>query len=160
MTTAPAREEMMATLNTLYSFGGGSEVDYRYQGGLIADANGGADGTVFELMNTGSGYTEEVLYRFYGGYPTDGDSPVAGLIADANGDLFGTTQLGGANNLGAAFELVNTGSGYTEKVLYTFGGGADGAYPRAGLIADANGDLFGTTAGAPSRTATARCLSS
>ena len=68
------------------------------------------------------------------------------MIADANGDLFGTTLAGGANGDGMVFELVKTGSGYTENVLYSFSGGtSDGAYPDAGLTADANGDLFGTT---------------
>ena len=98
---------------------------------------------MFELVNTGSGYAEKVLYNFSG---TDGAHPYAGLIADANGDLFGATELGGANNVGAVFELVNTGSGYAEKVVYSFGV-SDGAYPLAALIADAKGDLFGTTNG-------------
>ena len=129
---------------------------------MIADANGdlfgttyrggaNGDGTVFELVKTGSGYTEEVLYSFSGG-TTDGFNPEAGLVADANGDLFGTTYRGGANGVGTVFELVKTGSGYTEEVLYNFSGSTNGganpdsgANPEAGLIADANGDLFGTT---------------
>ena len=58
--------------------------------------------------------TEKVLYSFTG--PTDGAGPAAGLIADANGDLFGTTAGGGAyGGDGTVFELVNTGSGYTER---------------------------------------------
>ena len=61
------------------------------------------------------------IYSFSGG-PTDGATPEAGLIADANGDLFGTTYRGGANGDGTVFELVKTGSGYTEKVLYSFSG--------------------------------------
>ena len=63
-----------------------------------ARPGGGAnnDGTVFELVKTASGYTEKVLHSFSGG-PSDGRGPVAGLIADANGDLFGTTERGGAN---------------------------------------------------------------
>ena len=85
------------------------------------------------------------LYSFSGG---DGAYPNAGLIADANGDLFGTTYTGGAYGRGTVFELVKTASGYTENVLYSFSGispRTDGASPVAGLIADANGDLFGTT---------------
>jgi hypothetical protein len=73
-----------------------------------------------------------------------GQYPDAGLIADAAGDLFGTTAIGGADN-GTVFELVNHGGGaYTPVTLLNFNG-ADGAKPYAGLIADAAGDLFGTT---------------
>jgi len=143
-------------LTTIYSFTGGTTDGANPFAGLIADANGdlfgttqygGAknDGTAFELVNTGSGYTEKVLHSFTGG-TTDGFYPLASLIADANGDLFGTTQAGGANNDGTVFELANTGSGYTEQVLHSFTGGApDGANPDARLTADAKGDLFGTT---------------
>ena len=124
--------------------------------GLIADAAGnlfgttslgGANnaGTVFEIVKTGSGYasTPTVLFSFDG---THGASPEAGLIADAAGDLFGTTQAGGANNRGTVFEIVKTASGYasTPTVLFSFDG-THGASPEAGLIADAAGDLFGTT---------------
>jgi uncharacterized repeat protein (TIGR03803 family) len=77
---------------------------------------------------------------------SDGALPQAGLIADAEGDLFGTTDGGGANNTGTVFELVKTRSGYTEQVLHSFSGfNIDGAHPDAGLIADAEGDLFSTT---------------
>jgi uncharacterized repeat protein (TIGR03803 family) len=79
--------------------------------------------------------------------------PIAGLIADAAGDLFGTTAAGGPNraNLGygTVFELVKDSTaptGYTLNTLATFNG-ANGATPYAGLIADAAGDLFGTTSG-------------
>jgi hypothetical protein len=81
---------------------------------------------VFELVKIGSGYTEKILHGFSGG-TTDGDIPLAGLIADAKGDLFGTTAFGGAygessGGDGTAFELVKTASGYTEKLLHSFGG--------------------------------------
>jgi uncharacterized repeat protein (TIGR03803 family) len=66
------------------------------------------------------------------------------LIADAQGDLFGTTSIGGTGHAGTVFELVNTGSGYTEKVLHSFSF-SEGGGQQAALIADANGDLFGTT---------------
>ena len=68
------------------------------------------------------------------------------MIADANGDLFGTTDGGGANDDGTVFEINKTAAGYasTPTTLVTFNG-ADGALPQGSLIADANGDLFGTT---------------
>src|SRR5438132_1147133 len=76
----------------------------------------------------------------------DGANPQAGLIADANGNLFGTTQSGGANRFGTVFEIAKTAGGYasTPTVLVSFNG-PNGAVPVAGLIADANGNLFGTT---------------
>jgi uncharacterized repeat protein (TIGR03803 family) len=125
-------------------------------GGLVIDtagdlfgttASGGAnyDGTVFEIVKTAGGYasTPTVLLSFNG---ANGQDPQAGLIIDANGDLFGTTAYGGANNDGTVFEIAKTAGGYasTPTVLLSFNG-ANGQDPQAGLIMDANGDLFGTT---------------
>jgi uncharacterized repeat protein (TIGR03803 family) len=73
--------------------------------------------------------------------------PYAGLLTDANGNLFGTTFGGGAAyDMGAVFEIEKTASGYasTPTFLVRFNG-ADGSQPYAGLIADAKGNLFGTT---------------
>ena len=82
--------------------------------------------------------------------------PLAGLIADAHGDLFGTTYGGGANGYGTVFEIAKTAHGYasTPTTLVNFNY-ANGGTPAAGLIADAHGDLFGTTYKA-GRMATAR----
>jgi uncharacterized repeat protein (TIGR03803 family) len=127
-------------------------------GGLIADAAGdlfgttsygGAnrDGTVFEIAKTGGSYasTPTILVSFNG---TDGRVPEAGLFADAAGNLFGTTNQGGANGEGNVFEIAKTGGTYasTPTMLVNFTGG-NGSYPVAGLIADASGDLFGTIGG-------------
>jgi hypothetical protein len=74
--------------------------------------------------------------------------PAASLIADANGNLFGTTTGGGASAhaYGTVFEVAKTSSGYasTPITLVSFDG-TNGAGPQSGLIADANGNLFGTT---------------
>ena len=122
--------------------------------GVIADAagnlfgtipSGGAagDGAVFELVKHGGAYTPVTLLSFNG---ANGALPFAGLIADAAGNLFGTTASGGANGDGAVFEIAKAGAGYasTPTTLFSFDG-ADGAAPVSGLIADAAGDLFGTT---------------
>jgi uncharacterized repeat protein (TIGR03803 family) len=128
--------------------------------GLIADSHGdlfgttdqiGGDGTVFEIAKTAGGYatTPTTLVSFNG---TNGSAPLAGLIVDANGDLFGTTSGGGTNGSGTVFEIKKTAAGYASAptTLVSFNG-ADGGTPTAGLIADADGDLFGTTsAGGPS----------
>jgi len=84
-----------------------------------------------------------VLASFNG---TNGDYPIGGLFADANGDLFGTASQGGPNGDGTVFEIAHTANGYASAttVLVSFNG-TDGADPNGSLIADANGDLFGTT---------------
>jgi uncharacterized repeat protein (TIGR03803 family) len=153
--------EITNTGTTLITFNGSNGSDPI--AGLIADANGdlfgtsdygGADGygTVFEMKNTGT-----VAAPAYASAPTtlvsfnrdNGAYPVAALIADANGDLFGTTYQGGANNYGTAFEIKNTGTvaapvyATTLTTLVSFM--VQGSI--AGLIADADGDLFGTTGG-------------
>jgi uncharacterized repeat protein (TIGR03803 family) len=76
----------------------------------------------------------------------DGAFPRAGLTADSDGNLFGTTDQGGAYGDGTVFEIAKTKSGYasTPTILYSFSG-ADGLTPDADLIADANGNLFGST---------------
>jgi uncharacterized repeat protein (TIGR03803 family) len=98
---------------------------------------------------------EKVLYSFCTSkHCPDGAGSVAGLIFDANGNLYGTTQLGGtgsgckASGCGAVFELIPDNGKWTEKVLYSFcrtSGCSDGWFPRAGLIFDSAGNLYGTT---------------
>jgi uncharacterized repeat protein (TIGR03803 family) len=73
--------------------------------------------------------------------------PMAGLMSDAAGDLFGTTRQGGDNGYGSVFEIPKTPSGYGSVDTLVSFDVLDGEYPEAGLISDANGDLFGTTAG-------------
>ena len=100
-----------------------------------------------DAPKTQSGYASAptILVSFTG---ADGDYPEGSLIADAAGDLFGTTADGGADNAGAVFEIAKTKSGYASAptVLVSFTG-AKGSTPIGGLIADATGDLFGTTQG-------------
>lgn len=102
----------------------------------------GGCGTVFNLASDG---TETVLYSFLAG--SDGDFPSAGVIADAAGNLYGTTSEGGGSGCdglgcGTIYKLSPDGS---EEILYSFKGGTDGANPLGGLIADASGNLYGTT---------------
>jgi uncharacterized repeat protein (TIGR03803 family) len=92
----------------------------------------------------GGTWTEKVLHSFGSG--TDGKGPLAGVIFDAAGNLYGTTYLGGTSASGTVFELTPAGGGtWTEKVLWSFGNGTDGANPQASLIFDAAGNLYGTT---------------
>ena len=87
--------------------------------------------------------TESVVYGFQGGL--DGAQPVAGLIADKAGNLYGTTAFGGAADSGTVYELTNAAGSWSETVLYTFQGGTDGAYPYSTLVFDESGNLYGTT---------------
>ncbi|MGH7985133.1 MAG: choice-of-anchor tandem repeat GloVer-containing protein [Candidatus Binataceae bacterium] len=90
--------------------------------------------------------TETVLWSFNG---ADGDGPLAGLVADARGNLYGTTDSGGANNAGTVFELTPPARGQTqwsESLPWSFGADSDGFRPAASLISDWRGNLYGTTA--------------
>jgi uncharacterized repeat protein (TIGR03803 family) len=99
------------------------------------------------LFVTGTGATaqEKVLHNFNND-GTDGAYPQAGLIVDATGNLYGTTNNGGTYTYGTVFELTPAaGGGYTEKILHNFTNGADGGNPQSGLILDGAGNLYGTT---------------
>jgi len=106
-------------------------------------------GTVFRLTPpaaAGSAYTLGILWTFTGG--SDGANPMAGLLLDSAGNLYGTASRGGTNAIGGlVFELSPPASGlaYTEAILADFTG-ANGLHPAASLIADAAGNLYGTTA--------------
>jgi uncharacterized repeat protein (TIGR03803 family) len=103
-------------------------------------------GVAFVLTRTSSGkWKETVLHSFTGG--EDGANPVSGLIFDTKGNLYGTTQTGGASGFGVVFELAPNSSGeWKERVLHAFTGGKDGGNPAASLVFDASGNLYGTTA--------------
>jgi len=148
----------LASEQVLYNFKAGNDGGSP-QGTLIADRSGalygtttfgggtgcfGGCGTVFKLAKSGSTYTESILYRFTGG--TDGDGPGSGVIADASGALYGTTEYGGDSaGDGIVFKLTPSGSDYVESVLYRFKGGMDGNGPLAGLTMDRAGNLYGAT---------------
>ncbi len=141
------------TETVLHSFTGGADGANPY-GGLVRDKAGNLYGTttgggplncfgtdgcgvVFKLDTTG---TETVLHTFIG---PDGTFPIGDLVRDKAGNLYGTTYAGGTYGEGTVFKLETTG---TETVLYSFTGLADGAVPRAGLVRDKAGNLYGTTA--------------
>jgi uncharacterized repeat protein (TIGR03803 family) len=102
-------------------------------------AGGGANGfgTVFRISLAVGG---RVLHSFAGG--SDGATPCAGLIESSDGNFYGTTRAGGANNSGTVFRITPAD---TETVLYSFAGGSDGVTPYAGLIEGSDGSFYGTT---------------
>lgn len=109
--------------------------------------NGSGCGVVFELQRNDNGqWSENVLYAFTGG--NDGGSPIAGLVSDSFGHLYGTTWLGGAQSSGVVFELTPVSGAWEQSVLHPFCSAAscsDGAYPWAPLILGPDGSLYGTT---------------
>ena len=154
----------------IYTFTGGVDGG-QPQGGLIFDSSGDlygtteygginvgqgcrlGCGTVFKLTPSSGGWSESVLYKFAGG-STDGRNPIASVVFDANGNLYGTTELGGivisgecGGGCGSVFELSPSGGTWTEHLLYEFSGkSGDGRNPWANVILDSAGNLYGTTA--------------
>lgn len=131
----------------IYSFTGGADganptgdliigLDGNLYGTTIAGGASGT-GTVFEVTPKGK---ETVLYSFTGG--DDGRNPRGGVIMDADGNLYGTTEAGGTGFAGTVFKLKPDGK---EKVLYSFTDGGDGGRPESGLVMDSDGNLYGTT---------------
>lgn len=145
----------------LYNFNGGSNDGAGPVGGLIADAAGNLYGTaaeggtytdcspfgqscgvVFELTPSGGSWTESILYTFTGG--ADGGEPLAGLVMDNQGHLYGTTAIGGSFGNGTVFMLAFAAGSWSESVLYSFRGGTDGAFPQSAVTLH-NGSIYGTT---------------
>jgi uncharacterized repeat protein (TIGR03803 family) len=123
-----------------------------YPGGVIP----GKDGSFYGITYAGGNYScnltgcgtvfkinsEGVLTRVYAFGGADGYYPNAGLVLDGSGNVYGTTQWGGAYGRGTVFEMTPAGN---ETVVYSFDGAANGAYPNGGLVRDAEGNLYGTT---------------
>ncbi len=117
-------------------------------GDLFGTTNGGGIqkgkcaqgcGTVFEILANGD---EKILHDFAGVQQGDGALPVGTFIRDAAGNLYGTTEVGGAFDYGTIFKIDSAGN---ETVLYSFGTLPDAEYPEAGLIEDSSGNFYGTT---------------
>jgi hypothetical protein len=148
------------TESALYSFTAASPTDgVAPLGGLLSDRAGNRYGTatqggtfncgtVFKLAPPAAGssaWTETTLYNF--SCKDDGRRPQAALIADANGNLYSTTEEGGRFGQGVVFELsppASSGGAWTETTLWAFSGGADGAASSTPLVLAADGSLLGT----------------
>ena len=154
---SPAQETI------LHSFGQASGTDGRQpSSGLVSDSKGNlygttlyggtfageaTGGTVFEFLSQPGGtWKYQTIFNF-GSTATDASSPLAGVILDSQGNLYGTTDSGGDNGFGTVYELSPNGDGtWSEQILYSFGASySDAEVPRAGLIFDSQGNLYGTT---------------
>jgi uncharacterized repeat protein (TIGR03803 family) len=145
---------LTATVQILYSFGRtstdaigaglsfeGSDGDFYgvSSGGL--EGNTGiplitTSGTVFKITPTG----EETVLHLFAGAPDDGAVPQV-LIQGSDGNFYGTTEIGGANNAGTVFKLTPEDS---ETILYSF---AAGNGPSGGLVQGSDGNFYGTSGG-------------
>jgi uncharacterized repeat protein (TIGR03803 family) len=119
---------------------------------------GPAYGSLFQLTRTtGGAWTEIIVHDFANG--SDGGTASSTPLLDPAGNIYGTTEEGGANKLGVVFEFSPSGQGsWNETVLYNFADTTDGYYAQS-LIFDGAGDLLGTTqnGGAPTCTASGGC---
>jgi uncharacterized repeat protein (TIGR03803 family) len=135
----------------IYSFSGS---DGALPGnGVVFDSNGNLFGTtqqgglgdlgnVYELkFMPGVGWTQTTVYNFLG---STGLNPVAGLVFDNAGNLYGSTTGGGSGGGGTVFELSPSGDSFTFNLLYSFSGTQE-CGPWAPLTMDAAGNLYGTT---------------
>lgn len=147
------------TATVLHTFAGGADginpvapVVFDGLGNLYGDTyNGGTDGKgiVFKLSPQTTGpWKEQILHTFIGG-PTDGNQPyIGGVTLDKNGNVYGSTFFGGPGkaNGGTVFEL-NAAKGYAITILHDFSlTDPAGDFPNGGLMFDAKGSLWGTTA--------------
>jgi uncharacterized repeat protein (TIGR03803 family) len=145
----------------LYNFGSFSGDAVNPNAGLLANGpvyygvgSGGTNfsGAVFQLApptRRGKPWTETILYSFAERFSGDAAIPSSELIMDKKGNLYGTSLLGGTNDVGAVFELsppVVFGGAWTEKILFSFSG-PDGSSPFGRLLLDASGNLYGTASG-------------
>lgn len=144
----------------LYSFGDFPGDGINPNQGLLATrggffgvtSTGGASnqGTVFALTppdTPGDRWKEHILHSFTGG--GDAAFPSSELMMDAQGNLYGTTTLGGTNNVGAVFQLrppAQPGGAWVEAVVHSFAD-TDGSSPAGRLQLGPDGSLYGTTSG-------------
>lgn len=143
----------------IYSLGGDEDGEYP-DTDLVVDSAGniygttvqGGDfsgGTVFQLTPSGTGYVHTVLYNFTSG--PDGGQPYKGVTLDSQGNLYGTTVIGGSGGIcagegcGVVYKLTKNGSTWTQSVIYNFTGRNDGYEPGSGVTFDTAGNLYGTT---------------
>jgi uncharacterized repeat protein (TIGR03803 family) len=141
------------TVTTSYSFSGpdgnGPElVDpvFDSAGNMYGSTyEGGANysGNVFELTRTNGQWTGTSIHDFSG---PDGYLPYSSVTLDAQGNVYGTTWMGGTDNGGVVYRLTNSGSGWTYTMLYGFQGSVNGTGPVGGVVFDQAGNLYGATA--------------
>jgi uncharacterized repeat protein (TIGR03803 family) len=136
--------------NILHNFAGGND-GFGPGGAVVFDTAGNAygmtpdggvysEGTIYKISSAGH---ERVIYAFTGG--DDGGVGSLGSLLLKGHNLYGVTEIGGMYGAGTAFKLSHNGKGWKFTTLYEFKGMPDAGSPYGGLIADASGNLYGTT---------------
>jgi uncharacterized repeat protein (TIGR03803 family) len=135
-----------SAVSFLYSFSGGADGEYPQTGLTPGTAGnfygtsyqGGANalGCVYQLNTNGS---VTPVYEFTGG--SDGEYPYSDLVLGRDGQLYGTTEAGGAGGYGTLFRLATNGT-LTTLVAFNY---TNGAYPEGGLVQGNDGNFYGTT---------------
>jgi uncharacterized repeat protein (TIGR03803 family) len=142
------------TIRVIHTFSGGNDGGGGSAGRLLIDSAGNlfgactvggvhGFGTIYQLSFHQGQWQFATLYAFKD--QPDGALPYGGLVFDKQGNLYGTTYYAGANDFGTVYKLTHNNGAWTEKVLYSFKGGLDGASPISSLVSDAAGNLYGTT---------------
>jgi len=149
--------------SVLHNFQGGANDGKYPRSGVVAGRDGalygttetggmdvGGLGTVFRLApGAAAGSQVKLLHRFQGG--DDGSGPLAPVVIDAKGNVYGTTPYGGVGpcplQCGTVFRLAKNGGVWVKTTIYRFGRDGDGSFPRGSLVLDAQGRLFGTASG-------------
>jgi len=104
-------------------------------------------GVIFEMTPNGDGtWTYHVLHRF-ASYPTDGQTPYGGLVMDASGNFYGTTEFGGRKTNGTVFKLAFANGHWKKTVVWDFPNWHEGALPNSTLVMDKAGNLYGIGGG-------------
>jgi uncharacterized repeat protein (TIGR03803 family) len=151
-----ASSAQAATEKVLYTFTGQKDGDRGWpEAGLAFDAQDNLfgttsywDGNVFELTPSADGWTQTVIHEF-GRTNSDGSYPLAKVVFDAAGNLYGTTSYGGdANSWGTVYQLKPSGGTWIETVLCTHDCLGD-SYPEAEVTLDKAGRIFSAAAGNP-----------
>ncbi len=146
LATVAAPSAHAQTFKVLYTFTGSPDGTFPagnpllHGGKLYGTTNVGGlgFGTIFQVDIQ----TDQETVHTFAGSPSDGANPVAALIPDSAGNLYGTTCDGGTNNQGTVFQMNSAGA---VTLLHSFNYGQDGYCPEAALIRDSAGNLYGTT---------------
>ena len=143
------------TFTTLHSFDGPDgelpiwglvqATDGNLYGTTVGGGVNQRGGTVFQITTLSGTLATHYSFCSQAGC-TDGKNPYAGLVQAPNGDFYGTTYRGGANDLGTVFKIDATGERTTVYNFCSQSGCSDGAYPE-GTLVQYGGDFYGTTSG-------------
>lgn len=147
------------TEKIVYNFSGGNDggnpatrLIFDRSGNIYGTTVGGGThhcGTVFELTPIGGGHWQEIVLHSFD-CSDEGNGPYGGVVADAQGNLYGTASAGGdgstcsGDGCGVVFKLTHSGGVWSETVLYSFHDSPDVAGPDSAIALDTNGNIYGT----------------